>query len=85
MPDQKEGFTLERHEQIGTDLQKMHVRLVQIENELREAYPPDVSEMAKRSWLAILELRNALDKIVCQEYPDEKKAGTLYFGIRSPD
>lgn len=85
MSPKKAGYTLEKHEKLGLELQTMRDRLVKIQVELSHAYPLKLSGMASKAWDAIDRLRCELDNKVCMENPTFKEATRVYYRANRPD
>ena len=75
----KPGLTLEQHEGLGQELQSMRDRLVSISVELSRAYPFKISDIAKKAWVTLDQLRDVLDDKVHEENQSLKEASKVYY------
>jgi hypothetical protein len=79
MPSLKPGFTLEQHEQLGIELQKMRDIFPKQIVKLSKAYPQrtGVVDLAYRALEAIEMPRTKMDDLVCQEHPESESKNVL--------
>lgn len=71
MAKRKPGFTLERHREVGEELQRMYLRLVKLSVEIGGVYPVNGPESRRSAVLVsdLLKLRSALDDALAHEQP----------------
>jgi hypothetical protein len=79
MASKKTGFTVEQHERLGNELQKMRDVFPEIIVDLSKAYPQKtkVVDLAYRALEAIERLRSKMDDLICRECPEYETLNIL--------
>ena len=79
----KKGFSFEKHNEVGEELQPMRDYLTKLYCEIAKAYPVNskVVRRANKASRALDELRSALDDCVCGEHPEKPdiEVVTVYY------
>lgn len=85
MPKKRPGFTFERHQQVGRELQDTDRKLGSLFVSVSEAYGPssNISKAAAKAAKYVSRLRSELDSAVCGEHPEKsnKEVISCYYGI----
>lgn len=79
----KPGLTMEEHQDLGLSLahvrDELQKRIIQLANAYPQAGPEAVPEELLKEALKTLEsVRYELDKIMCDEYPDDDTQDAYY-------
>jgi len=84
MEKKHEGFTLLEHEVLGTELQEMRDRLVELSVRIGRAYGKTQGRCAidscVKAYTGIDNARSELDNIIHREHPDTDVSKTYYRG-----
>jgi len=67
MPTKKPGFTLEKHDELGRELQEMRDKLTGFITEVGKCYNKDTYSLVDRSIQTIDMLRSKMDDHICRE------------------
>jgi len=77
----KTKFTIEEHNILGENLQKMRDYLLSITVEISKAYPVTGKELAKanKALTVIDSFRSTMDDTICKEHQKEENITKVYY------
>ena len=82
MAKRKKKVSFDRHREVGLELEKMRLRLMDLQIEFSGVYgkTSKIAQNFKGAEKKLGQLKSVCDDQVCSEYPERKDATKAYYG-----
>ena len=82
MARKKKKTSFDRHQEIGLELEKMRLQLIDLHLEFSNVYgkTSKIAQNCKAAHRKLDQLKSVCDDQVCSEYPEREDAIKVYYG-----